>query len=146
MRFFEDVSVGDTVEGGVYRMDEDGIVGFAEEFDPQPIHTDRETAAGSPFGGLIASGWHTCAATMRVLIEGPLADHALVGATGVDDLRFLDPVRPGDELSATVEVVDREVWDEDRGHVTSRVTTTRGDGTAVLSMRPSILYRRRGDD
>ncbi|MFB6073671.1 MAG: MaoC family dehydratase [Haloarculaceae archaeon] len=144
-RFFEDVAVGESTSTGTYEMTAEEIVAFGEAYDPQPMHTDPDAATASAFGGLIASGWHTAAATMRLLVDGPLGDERIVGAAGVDELRFLEPVRPGDALSVETEVLASEPWDDARGLVRSAVTTTREDGTTVLSMVALVLYERRGE-
>ncbi|WP_225333937.1 MaoC family dehydratase [Halomicrobium urmianum] len=144
MEYFEDVTVGDAATVGEYEVTAAEIVEFAEGYDPQSIHTDEEAAADSPFGGLIASGWHTAAMTMRLLVDDYYADRAALAATGVDELRFLEPVRPGDTLTAEIEVRETEPWDDDRGLVRSAVRTTAGDET-VLTMEPLVLWRRAGD-
>ena len=97
-RYLEDYVVGQTYGSGHLRIELERIKSFAAEFDPQPFHLDDEAARLSIFGALAASGWHTAAATMRLLVEGELRPAGgLVGA-GVDELRWPRPVRPGDEL------------------------------------------------
>jgi len=140
--YYEDVAIGDTVETGSYVIDEDEIVEFGRKYDPQPMHTDPEAAAGSMFGGLVASGWHTGALTMRLLVEDYFESTRALGAVGIDELRFPAPVRPGDELSVSSEVVGKEPWDDDRGLVKNEVVTTAGD-RSVLSMVGRVLWERR---
>jgi acyl dehydratase len=142
MEYFEDLRVGDTGEHGSYEVTAAEITEFAEQYDPQPFHTDPEAAADSPFGGLVASGWHTAAVTMRLLVDGHLSDGATRGALGVDELRWRRPVRPGDELTVRTEIVDRDGWDDESGVVSVRVTTET-DGEEVLSMVGLVLYERR---
>jgi acyl dehydratase len=140
--YYEDVAIGDTVETGSYVVDEDEIVEFGRKYDPQPMHTDPEAAAGSMFGGLVASGWHTGALTMRLLVEDYFESTRALGAIGIDELRFPAPVRPGDELSVSSEVVGKEPWDDERGLVKNEVVTTAGD-RSVLSMVGRVLWERR---
>ncbi|ELZ20662.1 MaoC domain-containing protein dehydratase [Halosimplex carlsbadense 2-9-1] len=142
MEYFEDVTVGDTDAFGSYGATASEITDFAERYDPQPFHTDPEAAADSPFGGLVASGWHTAAMTMRLLVDEFLADGATRGALGVDELRWRRPVRPGDELTVTTEIVDKEGWDDELGVVSVRITTE-ADGEEALTMVGLVLYERR---
>lgn len=144
--YFEDVPIGDEVTMGTYAVDEAEIVEFAERYDPQPFHTDPEAAKASMFGGLVASGWHTCAMTMSLLVEGYFSDSRALGAVGVDGLRFTAPVRPGDELSVRAEVKEKEPWDDERGLVRSRLETETAEGTTVLSMVGLVLWERRPAD
>jgi acyl dehydratase len=145
-RFFEDLAVGDTFELGTYDVTESEIRAFAEQYDPQWIHTDPDRAREeSMFGGLIASGWHTAAMTMRLLVDGFLTDTAMLGAKGVDELRWRQPVRPDDTLSATVEVVDREAERPDRGLVRLSIRTTNDAGETVCSMVADAMIARRDD-
>jgi len=84
----------------------EAVLAFAQQFDPQPFHVDDEAARGSLFGGLCASGWHTCAMAMRMMCDGYLLDSASLGSPGIDNLRWLKPVFPGDTLSVRMEVLD----------------------------------------
>ncbi|WP_022927459.1 MaoC family dehydratase [Patulibacter americanus] len=101
---FEDLAIGEVGEFGPYRVDEAEIVEFGRRFDPQRMHVDPEAAAGTIFGGLIASGWHTCAIAMRLAVDGWLSRMDVIGGTGIDGVRLLRPVRPGDALRARVAV------------------------------------------
>jgi len=141
--YFEDLTVGSTDAFGEYEVKKADIVAFAEQFDPQPFHVDEEAAGASPFGGLVASGWHTAAMTMRLLVENFLADSRALGAVGIDELRFHNPVRPGYVLAVETEIVEKEQWDEDRGLVHTHVTTRNQDDVAVLSMVGLVLWERR---
>jgi acyl dehydratase len=143
---YEAVEVGTVREFGSYDVTREEIVAFAERYDPQPFHVDPEAARESMFGGLVASGWHTCAMTMRLLVDNYLNESGALGSPGVETLRFRDPVRPGDTLSVRAEHVDKEPWDEDRGVVYSEVTTLNGSGKAVVTMEAMVLYPRRKTD
>ena len=142
MKQFEDVPVGETDSSGSYEVTAEEIVAFAEQYDPQPFHTDPDAAAETPFGGLVASGWHTAAMTMRLLVDGPLSKLATRGALGVDELRWRSPVRPGQTLTMETEVVAKEDWDEEAGKVDVAVTT-HADDEVALSMVGLVLVDRR---
>lgn len=98
MLYFEDFSVGQVLDLGSCAVSEEEIVAFARQFDPQPFHVDAEAAAASHFGGIVASGWHTCALLMRGIVDQLLLRSASHGSPGVDEIRWLQPVRPGDRL------------------------------------------------
>jgi acyl dehydratase len=140
------VRVGTVLEFGSYEVTREEIVSFAEQYDPQPFHVDESAAGESMFGGVVASGWHTCAMTMRLLVDNYLNESGCMGSPGIDSLRFPEPVRPGDALSVRVEHVDKEPWDEGRGVVTSDVTTTNDDDDTVLRMEAMALFPRRRSD
>jgi len=138
---FEDATVGATATHGSYEVTREEIVAFGRQYDPQPFHTDAEAARESTFGGLVASGWHTAAVTMRLLVDGMLAESGAVGAVGVDDLRWPTPVRPGDRLSIATEVVGTEPgYRPGMGLVRVRVRTETDAGEAVLSMVGRVLF------
>lgn len=134
--------MGETDSFGSYEVTAEEIVAFAEQYDPQPFHTDPDAAAETPFGGLVASGWHTAAMTMRLLVDGPLSELATRGALGVDELRWRSPVRPGQTLTVETEVVAKEGWDEDTGKIDVAGTTSAEDEVA-LSMVGLVLVDRR---
>ena len=104
MRYFEDFAAGQSFDLGTRTVTEDEIVAFAREWDPQRFHVDREAAQDGPFGGLIASGWHSSAILMRMYVDTILLDAAGMGSPGVDEIRWLRPVRPGDTLRGRMEV------------------------------------------
>jgi acyl dehydratase len=104
-RYFDDFPVDATYELGKKTVTEDEILRFGREFDPQVFHTDPEAALQSSFGGLVASGWHTCAIHMRLFVDSLLSDTATLGGVGVDEMRWLVPVRPGDTLSGRATVI-----------------------------------------
>ncbi len=143
--YFEDFVPGRVFELGSIDVSEDEIIEFATRYDPQPFHVDPEAAERSPFGGLIASGWHTCALYMRLLFDGILHDSASQGSPGMDELRWLAPVRPGDRLSATsiVEEATPSATKPNRGTVILRSEMTNQDGVVVLRMRGRGMYGRR---
>lgn len=141
--YFEDIAVGDTAEYGSYEVTEGELLEFANKYDPQPFHIDQETAEDSIYGGLIASGWHTCAMTMRMLVDGHYAESAAKGAKGIDKLRFRRPVHPGDMLTVRTEILGKEVESSERGVVRARAETSNDDGEVVLSMTSEVMYGRR---
>ncbi len=141
--YFEDIAVGDTDEFGTYDVTEAEILEFAGKYDPQPFHTDPEAAAETIYGGLVASGWHTCAMTMRLLVDGHFDDSAAMGARGVEELRFPRPVRPGDSLRVRTEVLEKSADTADRGTVRVRSETVTDDDELVLSMISEVMYARR---
>jgi acyl dehydratase len=105
-RYFEDFHVGDIFDLGSIQITEEEIITFARQFDPQPFHIDPEQAKDSIFHGLVASGWHTCALFMRLLTDGLLSKTISIGSPGVDEVRWRNPVRPGDRLRATLTVLE----------------------------------------
>jgi acyl dehydratase len=147
-RWFEDYVVGTTAEHGTVRVDEAELVDFAQRYDPQPIHVDRDAAAAGPYGGLIASGWHTCALMMRLFAREYLSPASSLGSPGVDELRWIRPARPGDELTlrTTVEEARLSRSKPDRGLVRTRVELVNGAGDAVLSLTAMNLILTRPAD
>jgi acyl dehydratase len=135
-RHFDDFVVGETIELGSVDVTEEAIVEFAREFDPQPFHIDPVAARDTPFGGLIASGWHTCSLYMRLLYDRLLADSTSQGSSGMEELRWLAPVRPGDTLTARCTVVDarRSSTKPHRGTVTLRSEVLNQYDDVVLRM------------
>ncbi len=133
-RYYEEYEIGDTREFGERSVSKEEIIEFAEKYDPQPFHTDEEAAKDTMFNGLAASGWHTAAICMRMFVEH-MIDDASQGARGVDELRWIKPVRPGDTLTAESEVIDKYP-DEDNpyiGYVDTRLTAYNQDDEAVIS-------------
>jgi acyl dehydratase len=145
-RYFEDYVPGacyafdDTVT-----VDQDAVIAFATEFDPQSFHTDPAAAASGPFGGLIASGWHTSALMMRLFATHYLSTTASLGGPGVDELRWLVPVRPGDTLRLRATVLDarRSRSKPDRGLVTTRAELLNQERTPALTLTVLNLLRAR---
>jgi acyl dehydratase len=145
--YFEDFVPGRVFELGTIDVTADEIIEFATKYDPQPFHIDPEAAEQSPFGGLIASGWHTCALFMRLLFDGILHDSSSQGSPGMDELRWLAPVRPGDRLSgrSIVEEANPSATKPNRGTVILRSEMVNQDGVVVLRMRGRGMYGRRPD-
>ncbi|PHQ67586.1 MAG: acyl dehydratase, partial [Sneathiella sp.] len=106
---WEDFTVGQILEFGGREVTEDEIIEYARDFDPQPFHIDKDAAKDHFFGGIIASGWHTAALCMRMMVDGYLANSTSVGSPGVEQLRWKQPVRPGETLHVKAEVVDRSL-------------------------------------
>ena len=134
LSYFEDYALGSTYECGSVSIDQASIVAFAKEFDPQPFHVDPVAAAAGPYGGLIASGWHTAALVMRLLVENYLAPESSLGSAGLDELRWPHPVRPGDTLRVRATVVEsrRSLSKPDRGIVKTVVEATNSGGATVM--------------
>src|SRR4029453_18158147 len=105
-RYREDFTVGQTFRSGRLRIDKEQIKTFAAEFDPQPFHLDEEAARDTIFGGLAASGWHTAAITIRLLVETDLNPAGGIVGAGADEFRWPRPVRPGDDLRTESEVLE----------------------------------------
>jgi acyl dehydratase len=145
MRYFEDFAPGDVAEVGPVTVSEQEIVEFASRFDPQPFHIDPEAAKASPFGGLIASGWHTTALFMGMFVRGVLLDSASLGSPGIDELRWTAPVRPGDTLTgrSTVTEVRPSSKEPRRGTVFTANEVFNQDGTLVMSFRARGFFARR---
>lgn len=144
-RFLEDFAVGQVFASSRIRIDADGIKRFAAEFDPQPFHLDESAAAGSIFGGLVASGWHTAAITMRLLVQGDIKiAGGLVGA-GLDELRWPRPVRPGDELRVEGEVLETRASKSrpHQGIIKVRATTLNQHDEPVQVWVGSLIVPRR---
>ena len=135
-RYFEDYLPGSVWELGEVSMSEAEIVEFARRYDPQPFHTDPVAARGGPFGGVVASGWHTCVSTMQRFVPGYLSARSSLGSPAIDELRFPVPVRPGDRLRVAATVLDARVSGSrpDRGIVRTQVQTVNAAGTLVCSM------------
>jgi acyl dehydratase len=132
--YFEDYVPGATYEVGSVSVDQASIVAFAKEFDPQPFHVDPVAAAAGPYGGLIASGWHTAALVMRVLVENYLSAESSLGSPGLDEIRWPYPVRPGDTLRvrATVTEARRSLSKPDRGIIKTLIEAVNpGDQTVM---------------
>jgi len=144
-RYFEDYVPGSTTEYGSLTVEEADIIDFAQRFDPQEFHTDPEAAKRGPYGGLIASGWHTCSLVMRILVDHHLSPASSLGSPGVDELRWLRPVRPGDTLSIRVSVLEanRSRSKPDRGMVRSLIEVVKQNGEVVMSLKAMNLVRCR---
>ncbi|MEI6001044.1 MaoC family dehydratase [Paraburkholderia bengalensis] len=144
-RYFEDYVPGLTYEFGPISADEEDIINFAKTFDPQYIHTDPVAAANGPFHGLIASGWHTASLITRLFIEHFLTSVASLASPGLDEIRWLSPVRPGDQLRLQVAVVDKRISRSkpDRGLVYTPLEGRNDKGELVITMKGINFVRVR---
>lgn len=144
-RYFEDYRPGASYELGTVSADEHEIIEFAERYDPQVMHTDPVAAVSGPYGGLIASGWHTLALMMRLFVEHFLPGPASLGSPGVDEVRWRRPVRPGDKLRVRATVVDARASRSkpDRGIVRTNVEVLNPDGEQVATLTATNLFLRR---
>lgn len=135
--YFEDFRVGQVIELGSCTVSKDEIIAFARQFDPQPFHIDEAAAERSIYGGLIASGMHTCSLFMRLLYDGLLSRAASMGSPGQDEVRWIKPVRPGDTLSARglVEELIPSRSKPDRGMIRTTYEVFNQDGDKVMTMR-----------
>jgi len=144
-RYLEDFTVGQIFRRGPLRVDRDRIKSFASEFDPQQFHLDEEAATESLFGGLAASGWHTAAMTMRLLVESDLKPAGGIIGVGFEEFRWPLPVRPGAELRIETEVLEVRVSRSrpSQGFVKLRTTTLNQDNKAVQITVGQLLVPRR---
>jgi len=143
-RSFEDLKAGDRFKSETYAVSEEQLISFACEFDPQPFHLDAPVADQTMFKGLIASGWHTAAITMRLFVQTLNFAEGAIGL-GVDELRWPNAVRPGDRLQVETEIIDLRVSRSKPGHgvVRLRNVTTNQRGEVVQTMMASALVSRR---
>ncbi|MEO5693621.1 MAG: MaoC family dehydratase [Usitatibacter sp.] len=142
---YEDFTVGMKFRSRDLHVTQEAVITFAREFDPQPFHTDPGAAMKSFFGAHVASGWHTCALTMRLFTESVPAKDGIVGG-GVDELRWPNVLKPGDTIHLESEVLEMRTLKSrsDVGLVKVRVVTLNQDGKVVQSMMPSLFVPRRG--
>jgi acyl dehydratase len=145
MRYFEDFKVGDVTDVGPVSVSEEEIVEFASRYDPQPFHIDPEAAKSSPFGGLIASGWHTTALFMGMFVRGILLDSASLGSPGVEGIRWTAPVRPGDTLTGHTTVTDVQPSQSNpsRGTVFTTNEVFNQNGERVMILKARGFFARR---
>lgn len=146
MVYWEDLRVGDSRQFGSHTFTREAIIDFARQFDPQPFHLDDEAAKRSPFGQLVASGWHTTAICMRLVVDGfGTEGMASMGSPGVDEIRWLKPVRPGDTLSLRTEIVELTPSRSkpDRGSVRMRYELRNQHGELVMTMIGIAIFSRR---
>ncbi len=145
MLYFEDFPIGERRKFGTRSVTEDEIMGFARDFDPQPFHTDRAAAEASIYGGIIASGWHTCSIAMRLICDGFLLDSASLGSPGVDEVRWKKPVRPGDALTlfGTTTIAKASTSKPDRGVLTNLMELVNQNGEVVMTMHAMTMIGRR---
>lgn len=145
VRYLEDFAVGQVFKTGCHRIDKEQIFAFARQFDPQPFHVDEAAALKSPFQGLAASGWHTAAMTMRLMVDGEFKPAGGILGVGFDELSWPRAVRPGDELRAESEIVEVRPSKSrpDRGMIRVRTTTLNQNGETVMMFTGSLLVPRR---
>ena len=145
MRYWDDIKEGEVVELGSRTLDKERMVAFAREFDPQPFHTDEKAAEASIWGGLIASGWLTGSVLMRLFYDGFLKDTASMGSPGIDELRWLKPVRPGDTLTVRLTVLETAASRSkpDRGIVRSLMEVLNQHGEIVMTTKGVNFFKRR---
>ena len=143
--YLEDLTVGQIFRSGTAAVETERVKAFAAEFDPQPFHLDEQAAGASLFGGLVASGWHTAAMSMRLFVEHYLSKVATLPSPGIDELRWLHPVRPGDVLRIRVSVLEATPSRSkpDRGMVRTLVEVMNHDDDVVMSMKPMNIIARR---
>jgi acyl dehydratase len=145
MKYFEDFKVGEIGEAGPYVVTREELLEFAQKYDPQPFHLDEDAAKQTHFGGLVTSGWHTAAIGHRLLVEGLLKGAASVGSPGVDELRWLKPVRPGDALTLRIEVLELipSRSKPDRGSIRCLFTLRNQKGEDVMTQKGIGMFARR---
>jgi len=129
MKYWEDFKLGERAELGRHTFTEQQIVAFGRQYDPQPFHIDPEKARSGPFGGLIASGWQTCAVGMRLMVDAYISQTVSLGSPGIDNIRWLKPVRPGDTIAYSRVVLE------------SRASTTR-KGVGLVKHRWEAVNQR----
>jgi len=146
MIYFEDMEVGATREFGSYDVTREEVLDFARKYDPQPFHLSDEAAAKTHFGRIAASGWHTCAMTMAVIVRAITEEkQAGLGSPGVDELRWLKPVYPGDRITVRGKVIDKTPSRSkpEIGSVRTQTTVTNQHGEPVMRYTSIVLMRRR---
>ena len=146
MQYFEDIQVGSRTRFGRYEVTREEVLAFAKKFDPQPFHLSDEEAAKTHFGRIAASGWHTCAMSMAMIVENLTANQqAGLGGIGIDSLRWWKPVYPGDVLNCEIEILEKTPSRSkpDRGSYVSRLTVFNQDGDKVMSYENTALIRTR---
>jgi acyl dehydratase len=143
--YFEDFHPGQEIDLGTRTVSEEEIIAFAREYDPQPFHTDRAAAAGSIYGGVIASGWHTCSMMMRMVVDNLMAKASSMGSPGLDKVRWLRPVRAGDTLHVRYLTQDVRASSSkpDRGVVWSKWVATNQHGEEVCTVEGMGMFARR---
>jgi acyl dehydratase len=144
-KYLEDFEAGQVFRTRGMSMDESEIMDFARKYDPQPIHTDREAAATGPFEGLIASGWHTGSVVFRLWVDLGFMEKSSLGGPGIDNLRWLLPVRPGDTLYTEVEIIEARPSKSkpDRGVLRYITRGINQKGETVITMDSASFLKRR---
>ncbi|MED5579104.1 MAG: MaoC family dehydratase [Nitrospinota bacterium] len=143
VRFFEDFEVGQTFTAGGIELTQDEIMEFARNYDPQPFHVDIDYAEKFQYGGIIASGFHTMAVTMRLFVDTGFLGTSSLGSPGIESIKWPNPVRPGDVLSLSVSLVSKRVSKSDpsRGVMILDYTTTNQEEEVKLKMTGAVLMK-----
>ncbi|MCS0588451.1 MaoC family dehydratase [Massilia norwichensis] len=143
--YFEDFFPGQEIDLGTRTVTEEEIVAFATQFDPQPFHIDKDAAAASIYGGVIASGWHTCSMMMRLVVDGLMAKSSSMGSPGLDGVRWLAPVRAGDTLNVRYQTTQVKASNSkpDRGVVWSKWVAINQHGDTVCTVDGMGMFLRR---
>jgi acyl dehydratase len=143
--YFEDFKPGSVTEYGPRLVSREEIVAFAAEFDPQPMHLDEEAARASMLGGLAASGWHTCCLLMRMAADGFVLNSASMGAPGVDEVKWLKPLRPGTRITLRLNVLDSRVSNSrpEMGFVKVRMELLDDERAPLMELSNSLMIERR---
>ena len=141
---FDTFRVGQVQDFGAYEVTESEIVEFAQKYDPQYFHLDADAAKESLFGGLCASGWHTCAMTMAMLVENMDKTGRSLGSPGIDNLKWRHPVYPGDVLSVHTEILETKPSESrpEIGFITSKVTVRNQRNTDVMEFVSKAIFPR----
>lgn len=146
MQYFEDIEIGAKASFGAYKVTREEVTDFASKYDPQSFHLSDEAASRTHFGRQSASGWHSCAMMMAMMVESlEKNEHAGLGSPGIDELRWLKPVYPGDTLRCETEVIDKKLSRSrpDMGSFRSRITLFNQDDVPVMSLISIGLVQRR---
>jgi acyl dehydratase len=144
--YWEDFEPGRVFDNGPRRLPREEMIAFAREFDPQPMHLDEAAAAATLLGGLSASGWYACCILMRMCADGFVLNSSSMGAPGVDEVQWLKPIRPDDELRLRATVLDRRVSNSrpEMGFVRCGFELFNGAGERVMTLTTSLMMGRRG--
>ena len=146
--FYEDFQEGSVERFGSRLVTREEIISFAAEFDPQPMHLYEAAARRSPLGGLAASGWHSCAIMMRLIADGFILESSCMGSPGIEELKWLQPVRPGDRLAVRRTVPEKRVSKSrpELGFVRFRFDLVNQNGETVMEQTNSIMFGRRAPE
>jgi acyl dehydratase len=144
-RYWEDFTPGEVIEYGPRRITREEIVAFGKEFDPQPFHLSEEAARGTMLGELCASGWHSCCILMRMSADGFVLNSSSMGAPGVDEVQWLKPIRPGDELMLRATVLAKRASGSrpDMGFVNVQLELFNARRECVMSLKAPLMFGRR---
>jgi acyl dehydratase len=143
--YFEDFKPGTVTEYGPRLVTREEIVAFAAEFDPQPMHLDEDAARTGMLGGLAASGWHTCCLMMRMAADGFVLNSSSMGAPGIDEVKWLKPLRPGSRITLRTTVLDTRASNSrpEMGFIKVRMEVLDDEGTILMALTTSIIMGRR---